>query len=244
MKEVIRDLKSYLLENFGDQKEILFLKKVTLSKPISKVAPKPTPIIKKQVAPIPKKMEKVEEPPVEVIELPPPSFIAEKPKVEIGALDTELYSLYKKIAPHVKLFDTPPKDELAKQIRLAAGKRSDLPLIPILFDPSVHEHFEFLTSLAKAINTSFGTSSVIHIREFEEKNLWKPLLAHSNIRLIIAPSDLLKHAPNLLQLIKEYPGRLLKSVEKIPLLTLSDISTSPLRKKEIWSTLTRFFTKT
>lgn len=241
MNHIIRDLKTYLIENFGDKRDFLILQDIALSSPTLKK--KEASIV---VQPAPKKPEPIKHESKETEEeeiKAPLSFIAERPKVEALSLDGEMNALYKKIAPHMKLSSTPLKDDVAKQIRLASNKRSDLPEIPVLFDHSIQEHLDFLTNLAKAINTSFGTSSVVHIHEFEEKNLWKPLLAHSQIRLIIIPSSLLKHSPNLYTLCKEYPGRLLKSVEKIPLLSLSEISDSPIRKKEIWSTLTRFFSK-
>ena len=241
MQDIIRDLKTYLLENFGNQNDFLLSYDLSVSKaPVKKVTPSfkqaPPP---KVIAPKKEEPKAPPEPEEEII--PPPSFTSEKPKVVAHSLDPNMQALYKKIAPQMKLYDEPLKDDLAKQIRLAAGKRSSMPEIPILFDHSIQEHLDFLTSLSKAINASFGTSSVINIHEFEEKNLWKPLLAHSQIRLIIIPSSLLKHSSNLNQLTKEYPGRLLKSVEKIPLFALSEISDSPIRKKEIWGTLTRFF---
>ncbi len=229
-----------MIENYGDRKDFLMLQDVAFSLPamrkkeiivVKPVAKKPEPIKKEIID-----TEELEEEPA------PHSFIADKPKAEAFSIDNEMQTLYKKIAPQMKLFNNPLKDDVAKQIRMASNKRSDLPEIPILFDHSIQEHLDFLTNLAKAINASFGKSSVVNIHEFEEKNLWKPLLTNSQIRLIIIPSSLLKHSPNLHMLSKEYPGRLLKSVEKIPLLALSDISDSPIRKKEIWSTLTRFFT--
>ncbi len=238
MNQIIHDLKTYLSENFGDKRDFLILQDIALSS--SPLKKQEVPIF---IKPAVKKAEPVKQEVTEEEIEEPLSFIAEKPKAEAFTPDNEMSALYKKIAPHLKLSSTPLKDDVAKQIRLASNKRSSLPEIPLLFDHSIQEHLDFLTSLAKAINTSFGTSSVVHIHEFEEKNLWKPLLAHSEIRLIIIPSSLLKHSPNLHTLCKEYPGRLLKSVEKIPLLSLSEINNSPIRKKEIWSILTRFFTK-
>lgn len=238
MQQLIQDVKTYLLENYGDEKDLLMLQMVATAKPTVKKEPviaKPLPYKKQE--PIFKKEEPIEDEEV----LTPPSFIAEKPKISSFPFDESFKALYKKIAPHITLIDTPLKDDIAKQIRLASNKRSDLPEIPILFDHSIQEHLDFLTNLAKAIDAKFGKSSVISIAEFEEKNLWKPLLSHSTIRLIIIPAALLKRSPNLLSLTKEYPGRLLKSVEKIPLLSLSEINSSPTHKKEIWNTLTRFF---
>ena len=174
---------------------------------------------------------------------PEKSFISEKINLEAVTVDKEMSALYAKIAPKMKLNSTPLNDDAAKQIRLASNKRSDLPEIPVFFNHSIQADLDFLTSLAKAINTSFGTSSVVNIHEFEEKNLWKPLLAHSKIKLIIIPSTLLKKSVNLHMHTKDYPGRLLKSVEKLPLYALSEIQNTPLYKKEIWNTLNRFFTR-
>jgi hypothetical protein len=244
MQQIIQDLKTYLVENFDKEKDILFIKNIPLKERPEK---KETPVTKAIVFHAPIKKEKPltlkEEPIEEEAPKAAPSFIAEKPKVEASTLDSDMHALYQKIAPKLKLFDKPLDDAVARQIRLASNKRSDLPEIPVLFDHSIQEHLDFLSSLAKAINSSFGKSSVVNIHEFEEKNLWKPLLAHSQIRLIIIPSSLLKHSPNLLYLSKEYPGRLLKSVEKIPLLALTEIQDTPIRKKEIWNLLTRFFSK-
>ncbi len=246
MQEIVCDLKRYFLETYGEKGSFLFLEQIPFGPPIKKTAPptQPLPLMKsiakeiKQSDPKQDKIEEFEEP--QAVETPL-SFIAEKPVVTPTPIDSDIATIYKKINPKAKLFDSPLNDDIAKQIRMASNKRSDLPEIPLLFDHSIQADLDFLTSLAKAINTSFGTSSVVHIHEFEEKNLWKPLLAHASIRLIIIPSSLLKRSPNLHTLCKEYPGRLLKSVEKIPLFALTDISNSPIRKKEIWATLTRFF---
>lgn len=230
MQEIIRDLKTYLIENYGDQKDFLMLQQV-VALPKPKVIAKPTVVAK---PPPLKKPEPLEEPP-----LPPaPSFITEKHTATKTSMSEEMSSIYKKIAPRVSLVDTPLNDAVAKQIRQASTKRSDLPEIPIFADL---EHFDFLTKLSEAITKNFGKSSLLSITEFEEKNLWKPLLANSPIRLIILPETLLKHSPNLLSLTKEYPGRLLRSIEKIPLLALSDLRDTPVRKKEIWALLERFF---
>lgn len=248
MEQIIKDLKTYLLENFGDKKDFLFLKEISLREPIKKIESSPVkkfvspPHIRKE-KPIIEKPKVIEEADLEEVAPPPPSFIAEKPRATLMTENTEMFALYKKIAPTLKLFDKPLDDTVAKQIRLASNKRSDLPEIPVFFDHSIQEHLDFLTNLAKAINTSFGKSSVVNIHEFEEKNLWKPLLANSQIRLIIIPSVLLKHSPNLHTATKEYPGRLLKSVLKTPLLALTDIQDTSIRKKEIWSILTKFFSK-
>ncbi|MBM3192827.1 MAG: hypothetical protein FJZ59_01160 [Chlamydiae bacterium] len=247
MEELIKDLKTYLLENFTDKKDLLFLKSIPFLEPVKKTQ---APPVKKFITPSYIKKEKplnetviIEEPIAQDVVVPPPSFIAEKPKVALLSQDKEMHALYTKIAPSLKLFDKPLDDAVAKQIRIASNKRSDIPEIPVFFDHSIQEHLDFLTNLAKAINTSFGKSSVVNIHEFEEKNLWKPLLAHSQIRLIITPSSLLKHSPNLQTITKEYPGRLLKSVLKIPLFALTDIQNTSIRKKEIWGILTKFFSK-
>jgi hypothetical protein len=173
----------------------------------------------------------------------PKDFITTKLEAGKLSIDPEMKRIYQKIAPHIQLHELALDDQSAKRIRQAADKRSSLPSIPIFFDHSIGEHLDFLTSLAKAINTSFGTSSVVNIHEFEEKNLWKPLLAHSDINLILIPQSLLKKTSNLQSYVKEYPGRVLRSLEKIPLLPLTEISDSPIRKKEIWALLTKFFSK-
>ena len=223
MHEIICNIKTYLKENYGSKQDFLMLQDVSAIKPTIK------PI---QAPPPPKK----ETPPKEV-EAPPP-FITEKLTITTTPIANEMHTIYKKIAPHMPLTKTPPDDVVAKQIRTASLKRSTLPEIPIFSDL---EHKDFLTQLATAIHTHFGTSSIVSITEFEEKNLWKPLLVGSNVRLIILPETLLKHSPNLLHLTKEYPGRVLKSIEKIPLLALTDLRNTPIRKKEIWSLLQRFF---
>jgi hypothetical protein len=200
------------------------------------------------------KKEEVKNKPAENLEKNAIDFDADKTseakgfitnKLEAGkvSIDPEMKRIYQKIAPHIKLHENPLDDQSAQKIRMAAEKRSSLPSIPIFFDHSIGEHLDFLTSLAKAINTSFGTSSVVNIHEFEEKNLWKPLLAHADINLILIPQSLLKKTSNLQSYVKEYPGRVLRSLEKIPLLPLTEISDSPIRKKEIWALLTKFFSK-
>src|SRR3989338_2000680 len=115
MREIIGDIKTYLKENYSDKPDFLMLETIAISKP--------KPII--ATTPPPKKKEKViivEEPPE-----PAPSFITEKPQVVKSAMAEEMNFLYKKIAPHISLSKAPLSDGVAKQIRMASTKRSDLP---------------------------------------------------------------------------------------------------------------------
>src|SRR3990167_1211769 len=110
---IVHDLITYLKENFGDQKEILWLHSLSVSTPAPK--PKPTltlpPAPKKAVEkPLPKQEEA--EP-----EEPPPSFITEKPSVTTTPIANEMQAIYQKIAPKMSLSEKPLTDDVAKQIR-------------------------------------------------------------------------------------------------------------------------------
>ena len=140
----------------------------------------------------------------------------------------EIETIYKKIAPNLLLTESLTKNP---------------PKVPLFFDPSLEKHLTFLTSLAKAIDHTFTPSSLFTITKFETENSWKELLVEAQFDLIIIPETLLQNSKNLLNLCKVFPKKILRQVGKTPLLSLAKIDPSPLYKKELWTLLTRFFSR-
>ena len=137
-----------------------------------------------------------------------------------------LSALYQKLSPQTTLIPEPLPDQTTS--------------VP-LPDVCLFGEDPFLEKLCGAITQHFCKAELLNTADFEQKNLWSTLLSKP-IRLFVIPEEVWKSSPHLSALTKEFPGRILKMVERIPLLTIQSTDT-PENKKAIWAILKRFFEK-
>ena len=244
-------IKQYLEENYSP-KEMVYLSHVKLTTRKIEQKPKPThqkiEIDKNYTKKAPSNEEKSSQPiipsPASNIEktkpiISTPAISLEKPKKHQDLDIANFTRLYKKIAPHIPLYENPPNDSLAINVQNAYKDHTALVTIPIFVDKSIVMHAQFLINLAKAIDT-LAPSRVIDISEIEKENRWPQLLSHKEPKLIIVPNSLLFQSKNLITHYREVGQNLFKKLGEIPTLVLKDIDAftrSPAAKESLWKLL-------
>jgi len=195
--------------------------KVQLSPPKPKKPPLPKPL----PPPLPQKNEEVAKTFIELI--PPP------PSQNSGV--SHVLSQIKQIEPDLFLHQDIPSDFAAKRIKSAWKEKRTAPAIPILFQGEAYR--SLLANIAKAIDTTYGSSRLVEVKE---KKQWDLFLESENLKLIIAPDALIFETKELLPFYKENPGKKTKTLGNIPLLLLPDLSLyykDPYLKRALWNVI-------
>jgi len=238
MDSLLNTLERYLNENY-EAGDTLLCKNITPRASYKKPSPS-TPQIKIQKkAPLSKKA-----PPKPLAKKAPlkPKVVLEKPKTETTSKNSELFSIYSKIAPHLSIHKEPLDDQLAKHVKLAWQDHKNLPPVPIFIDKSLKNHFKFLTNLSKAISIYFVPSTLYDITDLEKDNRYDNLFTKSEVKFIIIPDTLLWQSPNLITHYKEVPNQMIKKIGQFPTIVLPDIETfykTPSNKYSLWKLLSQ-----
>ncbi|NGX51391.1 MAG: hypothetical protein K1060chlam2_01257 [Chlamydiae bacterium] len=189
---------------------------------VQKAAPQPPQI--KPAAPEKKKIEK-------------PSFKLESHSAPSSEPNVGMKKLLMEIAPELFLHEGPPSDARARRINEAWKEKRDTPTIPILIQGRAYR--SFVVNIAKAIDSTFGTCRLI---EVEPKKKWDLFFKSPNLKLIIAPDNLIFSSRELLPFYKENPQEKRRTLGDIPLLLLPDLSLyykDPYLKRSLWNVITQ-----
>ncbi|WP_194847085.1 hypothetical protein [Candidatus Neptunochlamydia vexilliferae] len=182
------------------------------------VAPPPTPEVK-QPPPPPKK---------KAFELKP------QPKPSSESLSGTL-KILKEVAPDLYVHDTVPPDHKAKRVKEAWKEKQETPTFPILFQGAPYR--SFVTNIAKAIDLTYGTCRIV---EVEPQKKWDLFLESENLKLILAPDALIFGNKELLSFYQETPQQKVRTLGKVPLLLLPDLSLyykDPYLKRALWNVI-------
>jgi len=156
------------------------------------------------------------------------------PTATKAAADT-IRKLLLDIDPNLHLYETPPRDALAQQVK--NGWKRGVPAIPLLVQGGAYR--SFLINIAKAIQVTFAPSYVV---EVEREENWDLFLQSPNLKFIISPNRLIFSVKELLPFYKEYPNKNVCYLGDIPLLFLPDLSLyykSPYLKRSLWNMITQ-----
>ena len=201
-------------------------------KPTTKVSPSKLPLSSLKEAPKPP-------PPIQT---PPPSqttsdvFLKLEPLPSRLPLSLEMARQYlQKIDPALPFCQTIPNDSEAKQIKEGWKTRALTPAISILFQDKRSR--TFITHLAKAIDTVYGSCRTIDISFPPD---WDLFLHSKHLKLIIAPEKVIFETPPLLAFYREIPQKQVRTLGPTPLFLLSDFTLyiqKPTLKRSLWNAL-------
>ena len=190
-------------------------KKIVTPKVIAKPLPTRAPL-----PPAPKKVDKSGA--FSSLEIPP----APREDSHLG-----IQKVLKEIDPNLYLHKSAPSDHRAKRIKEAWREKRGTPDIPILFQGNMYR--SFVTKIAKAIDTLYGSCRLV---EIEKRKKWDLFLESENLKLIIAPDSLIFGTKELLPFYQEKSRKL----GNIPLLLLPDLSLyfkDPYLKRALWNVI-------
>ena len=194
-------------------------------KPQAKPPPKPLP-----PAPLPQKKGQKDS-----------SFIdLEPPPVPQKTNNIAVLKTLREIDPDLYLHEKVPSDQRAQRIKGAWKEKRGTPAIPILFQGQAHR--SFVTNIAKAIDTLYGSCRIV---EIEPQKKWDLFLDSENLKLIIAPDTMIFGTKELLPFYQENPQQKTRKLGNIPLLLLPDLSLyfkDPYLKRALWNIIRSFLT--
>ena len=192
-----------------------------------KAASKPSPQL--PLPPQPPPTEKKEEK-KEWITLTPPPL----PNLDVT---TPILKQLKALDPNLYFHDNVPSDHLAREIKESWKAKHLTPAIPILFQGTHYR--SFVQNLAKAIDILYGSCRIIELTKDQN---WEAFLESPNLRLIIAPDNLIFQSKELLPFYQENPQKKSKRLGRVPLLLLPDLSfyfKDPYLKRALWNVIKR-----
>lgn len=205
--------------------------------------PPPPPAAAPMKPKVKPKLEIIGTPPQEEKSPPPkpketagPFLELEPPKVPALEPTESLRALLKEIDPDLYLHESIPSDHGAQRIKNAWKEKRDTPSIPILFQGQGHR--PFVTEIAKAIDTVYGSCRIV---EIEPGKKWDLFLQSENLKLILIPDTLLFATKELLPFYQENPQQKSRKLGEVPLLLLPDLSLyqkDPYLKRALWSVIT------
>ena len=232
--ELIREVRLLLKEEgavFASPEDAAYFRK-KISPPVQlprqkEVIPLPPPPQPLRVEPPPPlKQEKVELPPTITPTKPKPSSF--------------IRTLLAQIAPQLQIIDEIPSDLNARQIATRWKTKNKSAPISILSSSELPEHKAFLNELAIALDVYFGPAKIIEAESIEQEKQWEPFLHAEGLKLIVMCDSSLWQLQELRKFYRETPAAATRTLGKIPLFLLPDLSLylkDPLLKRSLWNAL-------
>lgn len=202
----------------------------------------PVAIEKPPPAPPPLLPPKVETPPAPKVETPPQKEVIQPLKLnplepKETRCDSSIKSLLGKIAPNLKFIEDIPSDTEAKRVKQAYLSQQQTPKIPILVMGAAPP---LLKSIAKAINTVYGSSHIIDGTKFEREKTWDLFLKSPGLTLILMPDVTLWSALDLMRFYRETAKGNKRFLGDIPLILIPDLALynqDPTLKRSLWNVI-------
>lgn len=180
---------------------------------------------------------------------PPPSITKEEPVEELNPSKiqkthslspTSFFTLFSKIAPEIALLKEIPDDAIAKKIALRWKTKNQTAPLTLLTFSEPEPHQKFLENMTKALDVCFGSARLVQAETIEKEKQWEAFLGAEGLKLIIVCDYTLWQLNGLMQFYKEIPNQASRTLGKIPLFLLPDLSLylkDPLLKRSLWKAL-------
>lgn len=143
-----------------------------------------------------------------------------------------------KIAPQIKLYDSPPSDSEAQR---AAGRKKEKELhVVILFDSRMaEEEKEILKGISKALEDRSLRTALVSIQKVQQEQKWNALFSAPVLKCVLFSPSLFDLAPDLKKIWNAYSQKRGK-LAHVPAFKLSPGMHLPSQialKKELWHDL-------
>jgi hypothetical protein len=208
------------------------------SRPLSQTALIPPPFQPPEPAPVKNSPALLPDPvPIE------PALFEQPPVREPFGRDAgfaEIQKILSKIAPQLAYLPNIPSDEKARQIAEQWKTRNQSAPISLLFFHELPSQQKFLTNLAIALDTTFGSARLISAEGIEKDKQWEPFLSVAELKLVIICDYALWQLPSLLQYYREIPNQTDRFLLNKPLMLLPDLTLylkDPQLKRSLWKAL-------
>ena len=200
-----------------------------LPKPIAVAPPPPAPVIQKPIAPPPAPI--VEESPAP---LPPKQHPISPPQSH------SLKALFAKIAPDLLVLDEIPSDAWAKKVAHRWKTKNQTAPLSILYSGEPPEQKALLEEIARALDVYFGPARLVAAEQIEKEKQWEAFLSVPELKMVFACDYTLWQLGDLMRHYKEMPTQGSRTLGKVPLFLLPDMSLylkDPLLKRSLWKAL-------
>jgi len=171
---------------------------------------------------------------------PPSTPVAFTPNKISRFNSASMHSLFAKIAPEIPLFKEIPSDAFAKRNANRWKTRNQTAPISVLFLSEPEKQRAFLKELSIALDVYFDPSHLIQAEQIEKENQWEAFLSADKLKMVFAVDSTLWQLSRLMQHYKENPTTGMRSLKKIPLFLLPDLSLylkDPLLKRSLWKAI-------
>lgn len=162
----------------------------------------------------------------------------EKPSLNLSISEEKWRKLFKTALRDIYLHERVPSDQKAQRLKEAWKEKHNTPEVPILIQGSFYK--TFLQNLAKAIETEFFPCRLVEIDHLEKEKKWDLFLKSPQLKLIIAPDQLIFGNKELLPFYKEHPQQGVRFLGNTPLLLIPDLSLyfkDPYLKRSLWNVI-------
>ena len=234
MRELIHGLRLLLKE------ETVFLASREDAAYFRQKALPPSPAVRAK-EPLPKE-------PVQILKTPQPLPEKETEEIVTSVLAplskpkplSSVRALLAKIAPEIAIVDEIPSDLTARKIATRWKTKNQSAPISILSGGELPQYKAFLQELTIALDVYFGPAKIIEAEAIEKEKQWESFLNAEGLKLIIACDSSLWQLQELRKFYRETPAAATRTVGKIPLFLLPDLSLyfkEPLLKRSLWNAL-------
>jgi hypothetical protein len=178
------------------------------------------------------------------VPLPPPPQPDPIMPLEPIVLKTKSYAsfftLFSKIAPEMALLKEIPDDLIAKKMAQRWKTKNQIAPITLLSFLEPEPHQKLLKELIKALDVYFGPAKIVQAEKIEKEKQWETFLSSEELKLIIVCDYTLWQLNHLMPFYKEVPNVGARTLGKVPLFLLPDLSLylkDPLLKRSLWKGL-------
>jgi hypothetical protein len=172
----------------------------------------------------------------------PPTVWRQEPTAAVEPMidASSFKSLFAKIAPGVPIVEEIPNDAIAKKIGGRWKTRNQTAPLSILHFTEPPEQKMLLEGIAMALDVYFGPARLIAAESIEKEKQWEAFLAVPDLKMIFACDYTLWQLRDLMRFYKETPAAGTRTLGKVPLFLLPDMSLylkDPLLKRSLWKAL-------
>ncbi len=194
----------------------------------------PPPAIIKPLPPAPKKEAPPSPPPAPKIAIAKEEIA--KPTLNLSVVQNVLSI----VAPELAILPEIPSDAIARKIAERCKTKNQTAPLSLLLLHEPPEQRALLEQIAKALDIYFGPAKVVQAEAIEKEKQWEAFLSVPELKMVIACDYTLWQLNGLMQFYKETPAQGTRTLGKVPLFLLPDLSLylkDPLLKRSLWKAL-------
>ncbi len=162
------------------------------------------------------------------------------PSIPSSSSVEDFKQLFRKIAPHIAFVEEVPSDRKAEQLNRRWQTKSQAAPLSLFYMQESEPERLFLGRIQIALSTSWAPATLISAASIEQEDQWETFLLAPELKGMILSESTLWQLPRLIRFYTENPTQGTRSLGKVPLLLLSNLSmylNNPSLKRSLWNLL-------